>query len=43
MTVGLGAPMDVKAVVAGEVGVQPGGVIHAREPERDCFSISKAR
>ena len=43
MTVGLGAPTDAKAVVAEEVGVRSGDVVHAREPEHDCFPISKAR
>ena len=36
-------PTDTKAVVAEEIGVWSGGVVHAREPERDCFLISKAR
>ena len=35
--------MDAKAVVAEEVGVRSCGTVHAREPKRDCFSISKAR
>ena len=43
MIVGLGALTDSKAVVVEEVGVRSGGAVDAREPERDCFSINKAR